>query len=267
MCIPRVGGNSDTEISPKFGFPPPNINGKIDGIINEWGGATTSIVPIKTNPSDEGLNITVKSLLYFNNLYVLCKYELEPDSIQENEFLGLLIAETDSEDINNLTDGKVITISNSQDAFIDYSIQNFNFTEDPHQASGSIGAGSNSTIEGGIILMTYEFKIPLDSINSYDQKLEYGESYTFMICQGNNFSLPEGIVRNNSVSVSLETPSPLLYILLFNFVNPPLEENYEDIVPLVTKIIVFSIVYLSTIFYFTSILLSFNKKIRRLKKI
>ncbi len=270
MLFPTTVKAQEKEIAPGFGFPP-FINGKVDSYIGEWSWASSQTVPIKTNPSDKGLNITVKALQFLDNLYILCQYELEPNSIEKNEFLGLLISETDSDDINNLTDGKIIKISNSQDSFSDYYIDDFNFTEESPQEVDGIGAGTNKTSKEGYILMTYEFKIPLNPKNQKNQKLEYGNNYSFTICQGNNFTLmegvPEGIIRNNSIIVKIEKPSIIFYILLYNLFNPPTEINYNEVVTIVLKIIIFGIVYLAFFSYVFKIIFSFRKQIRRIKKI
>jgi hypothetical protein len=268
MITPCIRG-SDAEITPNFGFPP-FINGKVDSFLNEWGNARSEIVPLKTGPSDEGLNVTVSSIVFFEDLYILCQYELEPNSVMSNEFLGLLISEGDTDNLNNLTDGRIVQLSNSQDSYKEYLIEGFNFTRKLSQDRGGTGAGTNNTTQEDKIMMSFEFKIPLNLNDPNNQKLEFGNNYTFFICQGNNFSLagndPEGIIRNNTISINLEEPNVLYYLLIINLLNPPEEINYNQFALLVIKIIIFSIVYISFLSFSLIYLIKFKKKVRRIKK-
>jgi len=269
IWVPSTIRAQETEITPRFGFPP-FINGKVDNYIGEWGGAKSYIIGLKNNSEEIGLNVTIKSLQFLGDLYILCQYEIESGYIGKDEFLGILISETDSDDINNLTDGKIIKISDSQDSFSDYYIENYNFTKESPQEVDGRGAGTNKTVYGGDALMTYEFKIPLNPDSNNNQKLEYGYNYSFTIFQGDNFTLengfPEGILRNNSIIINIEEPSIIFYIILYNFLNPPTEINYNELVSLVLKIIIFSIAYLAFFSYIIKILISFKKQIRRIKK-
>ena len=125
-----------TPIETDVGFgTAPIIDGAIDGTINEWSSAeklNIILFPDLGDPSD-GLPIDLWILQADLSLNILVRFELEDhsSSANDNEFIGILIA--DWEDSLNFTDAKIVQFSNISEntlEYLDYYIDDAVYYED-----------------------------------------------------------------------------------------------------------------------------------------
>lgn len=240
---------SEIEVDPNF-----NTNISIDGDLEDWKNIGSDRLELKTNTSDSGLPIEFKCAQDKDNLYLAIYYELELGSVGESEFLGVLISP--SEDVTNLTDARIVNISNSHEdsTYADYYINNYNFTQDSLQNGN--GIGRNNSISNSINQLTYEFSIPLNDGNEEDVDLEYGSTYAFNISQGNDPTYPQGIIRSNSsVLISIKDPSS----------GGPSPDDISELGSFIAAIVIFIIVGISYGYYLFKIFL-LKDKMERIKR-
>lgn len=233
--------------------PTQNNNILIDGNLDDWNDISSYKLELKTNVSNPGLPIDLKCAQDKNNLYLAIYFELEPSFVGHSEFLGILISP--SEDATNLTDARIVNMTNSQllSNYTDYTINNYSFTKDSTQDGE--GCGVNKSIGSFTNQLIYEFKIPLNDDNDEDVDLQYGSTYAFNISQGNDPSYPQGIIRsNNSVVITIKDLST----------DPLTPEEISKLGSLAGAIAIFVIVGLSYGYYIYRIVL-LRKKMERIK--
>ncbi|TFF98870.1 MAG: hypothetical protein EU547_00225 [Promethearchaeota archaeon] len=233
--------------------PTMNTNISIDGGLEDWVNIDAHPVKLKTDQSDEGLPIDLKCAQDANNLYLAIDFRIESDSIGNSEFLGILISSSD--DNTNLTDARIVNMTNSQELsnYTDYHINNYNFTRDSIQNGEGIGINKS---EGHFNQLIYEFRIPLNDGNNEDVNLKYGSTYAFNISQGNNPIYPQGIIRSNS-SLLITINDPEADLAPSN--------NFNRIASFVASIVIFVIAGVSYGYYIFRILL-LKKKMERIKQ-
>ncbi|MFX0057656.1 MAG: hypothetical protein ACFE85_09500 [Candidatus Hodarchaeota archaeon] len=217
------GKSAVATIDPVIGQAPV-IDGIIDGSIDEWEEVTPVSIELYQNISipENGLPIEIKILQHGNFLYIYVQFELEPIDFKDDQFLGILVSTSESEDEDDFFDAKIVQFSNittGELEYNDYYINNSVYFEDDDSIINGNGAANLENNR-----MTYEFSLPVKDYNNtvYDQLLEAQTSYAFKIVFGNNPSYPEGISHQNIVIINVkfppEEPEPfnieLLYFVL-----------------------------------------------------
>ncbi len=184
------------------------------------------------------------------NLYISIQFELEFGYHSTNEFIGLIISNSSSEDIDEFIDAKIIqftNISENEYSFFDYNVSGSVFLIDTEEN----GDGA-AKLEG--IISTYEFALPIkgDDANDDDAALDFGNSYAFNITYGDTPAYPSGIKKSAMILINIKSSSSSI---------PPI----IDIVFYVLNIILFSVTGLLLGFYFFRIskLKEYTEKYKR----
>ena len=198
------------EIDSEFGESP-KIDGYIDILSGEWNKAT------KEEFFLEDLPIKFWVMQDYKNLYISLQLELEHGYHNTTEFVGLIVSNSSSENIEDFIDAKIIQFSNisvDQFNYLDYHINNSIFSVD----IDTNGAGA-AILEG--ITSTYEFSIPINNNmgNEEDVLLDFGNAYAFNITYGDTPIYPNGVKKSAIVLINLKSipssSSPLTNIILF----------------------------------------------------
>jgi len=154
------------DFEPDFGWAP-EIDGDIDKSEEEWVNASKEEVLLKSeSPSNEGLPIDIWVLQNESDLYISVQFELEDSARTSEEFIGIIISESDSE--NEFYDVKLVQFSNlggpsEKFEYLDFYISNNQYFEDK-ETSGD-GAAE---LHGSKII--YEFQIPINESEGEDSK-------------------------------------------------------------------------------------------------
>jgi len=197
------GYSVSEEIESKFGDAP-----IIDGVINtsthEWNQANK----IAVNLNDLPIELWVMN--DDENLYLSIQLELLPAAHNYSEFVGIMISNSSSENLEDFIDARIvqfINISENKFEYFDYSINDSIFKTDKN-----ITGDGAAKLQG--ISSTYEFSIPLNDnyLDHEDASVEHGKSSAFMIMYGVSPYYPSGIRKSITVLVniaSLSTNTPL----------------------------------------------------------
>lgn len=246
---------AEQEINPPYGTAP-----VIDGIINkttdEWDEASKFSISVYNHdsPSDPGLSMSFWVMQSASNLYVLIKFDDEDHNQKHDEFIGLIISESVSDDHTeflqeDFVDGKIIQFSNMTTGeynYTDYNLDNYTFSLDG--VKDGVGA---AVLE--LKTVTYEFSFPVNTTaDANDVFLDYGERYGFRIVYGMTDSYPTSITKYNTV------------IIKINYPNAPDEEAALWIIRVTVTSIVFGLIGVLFGFYVYKITL-LKKKVERVK--
>jgi len=231
------------EITPEFGEPPV-IDGYIDDSVKEWNKAT------KVQINLTGLPIKFWVMQNDDNLFLSVQFDIEINDHSVNEFIGILISNSSSKDLDDFIDAKIIQftdIFNASFEYLDYNINKSVFINDIiYNGEGS------AKLEG--ITSTYEFSIPIDSSDEYkeDVMLNYGKTYAFNITYGDIASYPNGIKKSEIVLITINTP-------------PLKKKPFINLTLFILSIIIFSILGLLYGFYIYRIF-KLKEKIERIRR-
>lgn len=250
----NVGG-AEQEINPPYGTAP-----VIDGIINkstdEWDEALKISINVYNNESttDDGIPMSFWVMQSALNLYILIKFDLEQHDQKHDEFIGLIISESVSDDHTeflkeDFVDGKIIQFSNMTTGeynYLDYNLDNYTFSLDG--VKDGVGAAALE-----LKTVTYEFSIPVNTTADVnDVFLDYGERYGFRILYGETDSYPASIKKYNTV------------IIKINYPDEPDEEVALWIIRVTVTSIVFGLIGVLFGFYVYKITL-LKKKVERVE--
>ena len=193
------------EFEPEFGWAP-EIDGDIDKAEEEWENASKEEILLKSeSPSNEGLPVDIWVLQNESDLYISVQFELEDSARTPEEFIGIVISESDSE--NEFYDVKLVQFSNlggSSEKFeyLDFYISNNQYFED----KDTNGDGA-AELHGNKII--YEFQIPINESEGEDTKdvtIDFGETYAFKIIYGESNNYPESIKLSNIIEIDIRYP-------------------------------------------------------------
>jgi hypothetical protein len=184
------------ETNSKYGEAPV-IDGYIDTSSEDWDKISTVEIKLDDFPVDIRIMHNDKSLFISVQFEILIGYH----SI--NEFVGLIISNSSSENKEDFIDAKIIQFTNisaNEYNYLDYKINSSGFSTDM-EINGD-GAGK---LEG--ITSTYEFSIPIkiDTENEEDAALDYGNSYAFNITYGETPVYPNGIKKSGIVLINIKS--------------------------------------------------------------
>ena len=210
-----VNGNCAVEeIDSKYGDPP-IIDGHIDLSAKEWSKA------FKDNEIKlEDLPIKLWVMHDNENLYISVQIEIFPGYHSINEFIGLIISNSSSENKEDFIDARIIqftNISTNKYNYFDYNVSDSVFLIDTEENGD--GAAKLEKITS-----TYEFALPIkgDDTDKDDAALDYGNSYAFNITYGETQSYPDGIKKSAIVLINIQSLTPsiisitnlVLYVLI-----------------------------------------------------
>jgi len=252
-----IGGSGALkEIDPKFGDAP-KIDGYINRSVNEWHNATKVNTYLYTNLSNpvNGLLINLWVMQSELDLYISIQFELD---IYPNEFVGILISESVSEDedkfeFDDFEDAKIVQFSdlgggNEKVEYEDNYISDAIFKEDPK-------SNGNGTAVVDEKKHTYEFIMP---VNNSDEKrdifLDFGEGYAFKIVHGE--------YDGNSYKDSIDRSS--IVIIYIQYLPPPPPIDPIELIVRILLIISFSALGALYGFYIYKVVL-LKKKVERVK--
>jgi len=231
------------EITPEFGEPP-----VIDGYINDSIMEMNKAIKVQINLT--GLPLKFWVMQNDDNLFLSLQFDIEINDHSVNEFIGILISNSSSKDLEDFIDAKIIQftdIFNATFEYLDYYINKSIFINDIiYNGEGS------AKLEG--ITSTYEFSIPIDSSDEYkeDVMLNYGKTYAFNITYGDIASYPNGIKKSEIVLITINTP-------------PLKKKPFINLTLFILSIIIFSILGLLYGFYIYRIF-KLKEKIERIRR-
>jgi hypothetical protein len=243
-------------VQSEFGTPP-TIDGVIDGTTSEWNDANKINMYLYPNISDpiNGLPIEVWVMQSEVEVFISIQFELvNHGSITYlNEFVGILISDTESSNPENFEDAKVVqfeNITNGDYYYKDFNLDNMIFSEDLDQD----GEGA-AKLEG--LRVTYEFSMPIKNNESdtEDVYLNYGlaNQKAYKIILGTNMISSDNVLVENNIIINLQFPPVIPDISL------------EEILLITLNIIIFGFVGAFYIYYIYRItqLKKIIRKIRR----
>jgi len=223
------GLSAETELILNFGTKP-TINGSIDRELNEWDDAIKQKFFLYQNLSapNDGLEIDLWIVQHELFLYFAISFELVEH--QNDEFVGILTATTESLDPLDYEDAKIIQFTNISEGnfeYRDYFINDSGFIAD----SEVHGAGAAQLDKDGEQIV-YEFKLPVESSEGGDEdtRIEAGIYSPFMIIFGKSQNYDEEIVLMNLVSLFVQ----------FYAYNPIIP--VEEILFITLAVVIFSLI-------------------------
>ena len=238
---------------PKFGQSP-TIDGIIDTNTNEWDGALKKSITLYQNLSDpkNGLPCDFWIMQDDNNLYIAIQVQFEAHSSSEftNEFVGILISNSDPGDSPEFKDGKILQFSNistGEFSYGDYYINDSTYyLDDKSNGTGAAALTGDKSV--------YEFSLPVDVFDSSKQDvyLSYLNDYAFGVVYGDSPSYPGGIILSNYELVQIQFPEAE---------KPPIDWN---LVLFVLTFVIFGVIGALFGFYIYRIF-KLKDKIRRLR--
>jgi hypothetical protein len=190
---------------PEFGWAP-KIDGDIDKSEEEWENASKEEIFLKSeSQSNVGLPVDIWVLQNESDLYISVQFELEESARTPEEFIGIVISESDSE--NEFYDVKLVQFSNlggpsEKFEYLDLHISNNQYFED-RETSGD-GAAE---LDGNKII--YEFQIPVNDSEGEDTDdvtIDFGETYAFKIIYGESNNYPDSIKLSNIIEIDIRYP-------------------------------------------------------------
>ena len=137
-----------------------------------------------------------------SHLYVSIQFELELSELDKNQFVGLLISDSTSENPEDFEDGKVIRFSNislGEFQYFDYHINNSIFDNDT--IINGNGAGS---LDGNNVV--YEFSLPINIQEAQDVELYYRDSKAFKVIFAKEKLKPEEFTHQNIITIEPDYP-------------------------------------------------------------
>ncbi len=203
LIISSFAATEDFE--PEFGLAP-EIDGDIDKSEKEWENASKEEILLKSeSESNVGLPADIWVMQNESDLYISVQFELEDSARTPEEFVGIVISESDSE--NEFYDVKIVQFSNlggpsERFEYLDLYISNNQYFEDK-ETSGD-GAAD---LHGNKII--YEFQIPINESEGEDTKdvtIDFGETYAFKIIYGESNNYPDSIKLSNIIEIEIRYP-------------------------------------------------------------
>ena len=186
------------DFEPDFGYAP-EIDGDIERSKKEWENASKEEIRLKTeSPSDDaGILTEIWVMQNASDLYISIQFELELEYRSPNEFIAILISDSDSESNTSFYDAKIVQFydlggPNEEYGFKDYHIVNGQFIrDDDDNGDGAAELHGNK--------MIYEFRIPVNESEGEDDEdvnLEFGDPYAFKIVYGENLNYNAILIPN-----------------------------------------------------------------------
>jgi hypothetical protein len=232
----------------------PEIDGYINRSEDEWNDALKTKIDIYQNLTNPkfGLEIDLWLLQNDTNLFISIQFELvdHKSSEYDNEFVGILLSDTESLNPLNYEDAKIVQFQNiSEEVFEyrDYFINDTIFYED----SEAHGDGA-AHLDGELII--YEFKLPVESSEGgiEDKRIDAGIFSPFMIIFGTTENYNEEIILMNVVS---------LYVQFYAY-NPGLTSI--EILYLTLAVVIFSVIIASYGYYIIQVI-KLRKRIEKIR--
>jgi len=191
------------EITPNYGNAP-NVDGIIDRSVGEWDSAIKHDINLYQNLSDpqNGLPIDLWVLQNNSYLYISIQFELESSELDKNQFMGLMISDSTSENPEDFEDAKVVRFSNislGEFHYFDYHINNSIFDNDTI-VNGN-GAGN---LDGNKVV--YEFSLPINIQETQDVELYYRDSKAFKVIFAKEKLNPEEFTHQNIIAIDPDYP-------------------------------------------------------------
>jgi len=191
------------EITPNYGNAP-NVDGIIDSSVGEWDSANKNEIELYQNLSNpqNGLPIDFWVLQNNSHLYVSIQFELELSELDKNQFVGLLISDSTSENPEDFEDAKIIRFSNislGEFQYLDYHVNNSIFQNDT--IINGNGAGS---LDGNKVV--YEFSLPINDNETQDVELYYRDDKAFKVIFAKEKSNPEEFTHQNIIIIEPDYP-------------------------------------------------------------
>ncbi|MFX1337123.1 MAG: hypothetical protein ACFFDK_00795, partial [Promethearchaeota archaeon] len=160
------------EIEPDFGYAPV-IDGDIERSKKEWENATKEEIQLiskkSTNPDDKGILTEIWVMQNESNLYISIQFELENHS--PNEFIAIIISESDSESNSSFYDAKLVQFYDLGGPNEDYRYRDF------YLINGIFFRDSEDNGDGAANLhgnkMIYEFQIPINTSEEDDRDVDH----------------------------------------------------------------------------------------------
>lgn len=202
------------EINSKYGKSPV-IDGYIDLSAKEWNKAA-----FNDEVSLGGIPLDLWVMHDEKNLYIAIQFDLILGHHSINEFIGLIISNSSSEDKEEFIDAKIIQFTNisaNEYNYFDYNVSDSVFLIDTEKN----GDGA-AKLEG--IISTYEFSLPIkgDDANEDDAALDYGNGYAFNITYGETPAYPSGIEKSALVLINIKSliaPIPSIINVVFSVLS------------------------------------------------
>jgi hypothetical protein len=232
----------------------PKIDGKIDTNINEWDDALKTSMTLYQNTSEpiNGLPVDFWMVQDKKNLYIAIQVKFEDHSSSEyaEEFVGILITNSNPGDPPEFKDAKILQFSNISTGDFNYGDYYIN------DSTYHVDVKSNGTGAAALTGDTsvYEFSLPVEVFDpSYqDVYLRSGYNYTFGVVYGKTPSYPGGIILSNYKLVQIQFPK---------YEKPPIDWN---LVLFVLTFIIFGVIGIIYAIYIYRIT-KLKDKIRRLR--
>ena len=215
------------EINSKYGESPV-IDGYIDLSTKEWNKA------YKTDILLEDLPIKLWVMQDDINLYISVQFELLLGHHSINEFIGLIVSNSSSENKEEFIDAKIIQFTNI--SVNQYNYYDYNVTDGVFLIDTEINGEGAAELED--LTSTYEFALPIKGYdaNEDDAALDFGSGYAFNITYGDTPIYPHGIKKSTIVLINIKSLSTEIPSII-------------NIVVYILTIIVFSILGFVLIFY------------------
>jgi len=198
LVIPNSFSVSE-EIDSKSGESP-TIDGYIEISTQEWNSATKIQILLNDLP--------IKLWVMNNNeyLFISVQFDLLLSAHNSTEFVGIILSNTTSENLEDFVDAKIVQFSNisvNKFQYFDLHIHDSIFINDT--MSNGYGAAK---LEG--FTSTYEFSIPINEISESNEDviLENGKTSAFKIIYGVSPYYPSGIRKDVIVQIYIEPISP-----------------------------------------------------------
>jgi hypothetical protein len=200
-CLPIINSyGAVREIDAKFGEPPV-VDGIIDDSTNEWKKAT------KIEISLVDLPVKLWVLQTSLELFISVQFDLSQGYHSSEEFIGILISNSSSENQEDFIDAKFVQFSNisaGEFDYLDYFINDSVFLNDT--IYNGKGAGR---LEG--ISSVYEFSLPINPLSNHrnleDASLNYEDQYAFNITYGETPLYPQGAIKGEVILININSPS------------------------------------------------------------
>ncbi|MEJ2279777.1 MAG: hypothetical protein P8Y70_18840, partial [Candidatus Lokiarchaeota archaeon] len=196
----------------------PIIDGSLHSTSDEWDGANTYTIMLNNTSEEDGLPITLGIIQNDNHLYIYIQYNIEAQYHSQTEFFGLIISKNSSYERNDFVDAKILQFENiSTDTYkyLDYYINQSTFYQDT-EVNGEGAAKIVSQTS------TYEFSLPIDNVEAnnsgQDVYLKTGSTYAFNLTYGESPVYPGGIIKYNTVEISIKQKPSSLIQIDYNFV-------------------------------------------------
>ena len=218
------------KFEPDFGYAP-EIDGDIERSKKEWENASKEVISLSSPETTTGLPIDIWVMQNASDLYISIQFELLLEYRSPNEFIAIIISESDSEINTSFYDAKIVQFydlggPNEDYKYRDYYIVNGQFIRDDEEnGEGAAKLHDEKTI--------YEFRIPINDSegkDSEDVTLDFGDPYAFKIVYGENDNY-NAIQNEKSNIVQIEMQYP-----------EKIEEPWWKIFLFIMAIIVFSLI-------------------------